>query len=116
MAFSWLIYREASNNLQKEGDINKISIKTSRGFNLIDCQTVPILHLNRSLGNLLNGIGNEKGVKCERDVYVCYKLPYGGSPELKCRFTPVVIYILLFYFFSDETGNRTILFLSSKPH
>ncbi|XP_020169287.1 calmodulin-lysine N-methyltransferase [Aegilops tauschii subsp. strangulata] len=69
-----------SNEPQEKGDTNKISRKTSRGFNLIECHTVPISQLNKSQGGSLNG--NENGVECQRDVYVCYKLPCGGSPEL----------------------------------
>ncbi|VAH88730.1 unnamed protein product [Triticum turgidum subsp. durum] len=64
----------------EKGDTNKISRKTSRSFNLFECHTVPISQLNKSQGDSLNG--NENGVECQRDVYVCYKLPCGGSPEL----------------------------------
>ena len=48
----------------------------------MDCQTESISRLKHSQGDLLNGIGNEKGVECQSDIYVCYKLPCGGSLEL----------------------------------
>ncbi|CAM0872237.1 unnamed protein product [Alopecurus aequalis] len=71
---------ETSNDQQKIGDTNKISRKASRGFNLIECHAVPVSQLNKSQGNSLNG--NENGVECQKDVYVCYKLPCGGATEL----------------------------------
>ncbi|XP_051182398.1 calmodulin-lysine N-methyltransferase [Lolium perenne] len=71
-----------TNDQQKIGDTNKISRKASRGFNLIECHVVPVSQLHKSLGNSLNG----NGVECQKDVYVRYKLPCGGSPELNVMY------------------------------
>jgi calmodulin-lysine N-methyltransferase len=54
---------------------NNISRKASRGFNLIECHSLPISQLVKSLGN-------ENDLGCQKDVYVYYKLPCGGSSKL----------------------------------
>ncbi|KAK8446351.1 hypothetical protein SEVIR_9G475600v4 [Setaria viridis] len=59
---------------------NNISRKASRGFNLIECHSLPISQLVKSLGNSINGSENDLG--CQKDVYVYYKLPCGGSSKL----------------------------------
>lgn len=81
MLFYWLIYAEETANAQQNiGDTDKISRKTSHGFNLIECHALPTSQLTKSHGDSLNG--NENDVECQKDVYVCYKLPCGGSPKL----------------------------------
>ena len=63
----------------KDGTIN-ISRKASRGFNLIECHSLPISRLMKSLENSSNG--NENDLGCQKDVCVYYKLPCGGSSKL----------------------------------
>ncbi|KAG2553431.1 calmodulin-lysine N-methyltransferase-like isoform X1 [Panicum virgatum] len=63
----------------KDGTIN-ISRKASRGFNLIECHSLPISRLMKSLENSSNG--NENDLGCQKDVCVFYKLPCGGSSKL----------------------------------
>jgi hypothetical protein len=65
-----------SNERQNKGDSN-ISRKASRGFNLLECQSLPMSQLTDTLGNSIN----VNDLECEKDVCVCYKLP-GGSSEL----------------------------------
>lgn len=66
-----------STDHQIKDGTNNISRKASRGFNLIECHSLPISQLVKSLGNSLNG--NDFG---QKDVYVCYKLPCGDSSKL----------------------------------
>lgn len=69
-----------SSDHQIKDDTNNISRKASCGFNLIECHSLPISQLAKSLRNSLNG--NENDFGCQKDVYVCYKLPCGGSSKL----------------------------------
>ncbi|CAL4938494.1 unnamed protein product [Urochloa decumbens] len=59
---------------------NNISRKASRGFNLIECHSLPSSQLTKSLENSSNG--NESDLGCQKDVCVYYKLPCGGSSNL----------------------------------
>lgn len=72
-----------SSDHQIKDGTNNISRKASRGFNLIECHSLPISQLLKSLGNSLN----ENDFECQKDVYVCYKLPCRGSSKLDlvCR-------------------------------
>jgi len=63
----------------KDGTIN-ISRKASRGFNLIECHSLPISQLTKSLENSTDG--NENDLGYQKDVCVYYKLPCGGSSKL----------------------------------
>ena len=63
----------------KDGTIN-ISRKASRGFNLIECHSLPISQLTKSLENSTDG--NETDLGYQKDVCVYYKLPCGGSSKL----------------------------------
>ncbi|AQL08110.1 S-adenosyl-L-methionine-dependent methyltransferase superfamily protein [Zea mays] len=67
-----------SSDHQIKDGTNNISRKASRGFNLIECHSLPISQLLKSLGNSLN----ENDFECQKDVYVCYKLPCRGSSKL----------------------------------
>ncbi|KAL6649577.1 hypothetical protein ACP70R_013801 [Stipagrostis hirtigluma subsp. patula] len=69
-----------SNDQQTKYVTNNISRKSLRGFNLIECHPLPISQLTKSSGNASNG--NENDVVLQKDYYVCYKLPCGGSSEL----------------------------------
>ncbi|WVZ56191.1 hypothetical protein U9M48_006759 [Paspalum notatum var. saurae] len=69
-----------SSDHQIKHNTNNISRKVSRGFNLIECHPLPISQLVKSPGNSING--NENDFGCQKDVYVCYKLPGGGSSKL----------------------------------
>ncbi|XP_015691224.1 calmodulin-lysine N-methyltransferase isoform X2 [Oryza brachyantha] len=71
---------ETSNDQQDKNDTNKISRKTSRGFDLIECHVLPISQLTKSHAD--SSSRNENIVECNSDVYVCYKLPCEGSPKL----------------------------------
>ncbi|CAN6320720.1 unnamed protein product [Urochloa humidicola] len=79
----WSILRRAllarSSSRAQEGT-NNISRKASRGFNLIECHSLPISQLTESLEN--SSDGNESDLGCQKDVYVYYKLPCGGSSKL----------------------------------
>ncbi|KAL6596042.1 hypothetical protein ACP70R_047406 [Stipagrostis hirtigluma subsp. patula] len=70
----------ASNDQQTKYDTNNISRKGLRGFNLIECHPLPISQLTKSFGNASNG--NENDVVLQKDYYVCYNLPCGGSSKL----------------------------------
>ncbi|XP_025792459.1 calmodulin-lysine N-methyltransferase [Panicum hallii] len=59
---------------------NNISRKASRGFNLIECHSLPISQLKKSLEN--SSSGNENDLGCQKDVCVYYKLPCGSSSKL----------------------------------
>ncbi|OEL34571.1 Calmodulin-lysine N-methyltransferase [Dichanthelium oligosanthes] len=74
-----------SSDQQIEDGINNISRKASRGFNLIECHSLPISQLVKSLGNSING--NENDLGCQKDFF------------------PI-------FFFPDMIGN---CFLASKP-
>jgi calmodulin-lysine N-methyltransferase len=71
---------ETSNDQQDKNDTNKISRKTSRGFDLIECHMLPISQSTKSHGD--SSSRNENIVECHNDVRVCYKLPCEGSPKL----------------------------------
>ncbi|KAG8074236.1 hypothetical protein GUJ93_ZPchr0006g43565 [Zizania palustris] len=79
-ASSSLSPEETSHDQPDKSDSNKISRKTSRGFDLIECHVLPISQLTKSHGDSSNG--NCNIVECHNDVYVCYKLPCQGSPKL----------------------------------
>uniref|UniRef100_A0A0D9VRT4 Calmodulin-lysine N-methyltransferase n=1 Tax=Leersia perrieri TaxID=77586 RepID=A0A0D9VRT4_9ORYZ len=64
----------------KNDDTTKISRKTSRGFDLIECHVLPISQLTKPHGDSSSRYDNIVG--CHNDVYVCYKLPCEGSPKL----------------------------------
>ncbi|XP_066396362.1 calmodulin-lysine N-methyltransferase-like isoform X2 [Miscanthus floridulus] len=68
-----------SSDHQIKDGTNNISRKASRGFNLIECHSLPISQLAKSFGNSLNGNENDFG---QKDVYVCYKLPCRDSSKL----------------------------------
>ena len=68
-----------SSDHQIKDDTYNISRKASCGFNLIECHSLPISQLAKSLGNSLNGNENDFG---QKDVYVCYKLPCRDSSKL----------------------------------
>ncbi|XP_066383186.1 calmodulin-lysine N-methyltransferase-like isoform X2 [Miscanthus floridulus] len=68
-----------SSDHQIKDGTNNISRKASCGFNLIECHSLPISQLAKSLGNSLNGNENDFG---QKDVYVCYKLPCRDSSKL----------------------------------
>ncbi|XP_062210546.1 calmodulin-lysine N-methyltransferase-like isoform X2 [Phragmites australis] len=58
---------------QNKDNTNNISRKALRGFKLIECHSLPISQLTESLVNAFNKYEND--LECQKDVYVCYKLP-----------------------------------------
>ncbi|GJN30870.1 hypothetical protein PR202_gb19211 [Eleusine coracana subsp. coracana] len=70
-----------SNEQQNKYDSN-VSRKASRGFNLLEYQSLPISQLTNSLGNSVH----EDDLECQKDVCACYKLPGGGSSKLNLVF------------------------------
>uniref|UniRef100_K4AKX0 Calmodulin-lysine N-methyltransferase n=1 Tax=Setaria italica TaxID=4555 RepID=K4AKX0_SETIT len=71
---------------------NNISRKASRGFNLIECHSLPISQLVKSLGNSINGSENDLG--CQKDVYF---FPIFLFPDIignHIVFSPLVIILV----------------------